>query len=330
MPGHFGAQNGKALPPSGDEHVPRNTLSIGQPVSVVIVLLLLLSWLCLSFFCKWNVTPTSSIIITMGFFIRSKKPKKESPKPPVKTQRQLPAQSRRPPPPPPSTQGSQHGHNGSLSQAQGPFQPAGLLPPPPGWNGAPPPYQSLPPSPPIIVNQHHYYLGPPPSSSQTSQPPRTSCGSLSKLNLGSAVDMAKELCQETGIQKLFGDALPSLNGCGNQLIRQTDVLMDQISTQFNDVLTLIDRENYNGREKEILTWQPPQAQQQQQQLIRRPISTPSSSDRSLPKAPKKAPKKDHPKGQTTAAATAVSSSIFAKVDLYANSRLPLNLPPLKL
>ncbi|KAK3995600.1 Alpha/Beta hydrolase protein [Cladorrhinum sp. PSN332] len=287
----------------------------------------------------------------MGFFIRSKKAKKEPPKPkqqqqpqPAKTQRQVPSQPRKalpalpPPPSPPSAQipGSHSWHHGSPYQAQTPFQPAGLLPPPPGWNGAQPVYQPSPP--PIIVNQHHYYLGPPPSSSQQSQqsqfsnhsqqpPPSytTSCGPLSKLNLGSAVNLAKEICQETGIQKLIGNSLPSLNNCGSQLIRQTDVLMDEISNQLNDVLTLIDQENFKGREKEILAWQPPQAQASPP-----PPSAPSTSDKSLLKPLKRSSKRDHPKGQTTAAATVVSGGIFAKVEFYANSRLPMNLPPLKL
>ncbi|KAK4162788.1 Alpha/Beta hydrolase protein [Cladorrhinum sp. PSN259] len=273
----------------------------------------------------------------MGFFIRFKKAKKEPPKakqPVTKNQKQLPAQPQPalralpPPPPPTSTQiPGPHSswHHGSPNQSQAPFEPAGLLPPPPGWNGAPPP---------IIVNQNHYYLSPAPSSSRESQlsqlsqqpPPSytTSCGPLSKIT-GSAVDLAKGICQETGIQKLLGDAMPSLNNCGNQLIRQTDVLMDEISNQLNDVLTLIDRENYNGREKEIMTWQPPQAQ-----VSPAPPSIPSTSDKSLTKAAKRSSRRDHPKGQTTAAATVVSGGIFAKVDLYANSRLPMNLPPLKL
>jgi hypothetical protein len=42
-------------------------------------------------------------------------------------------------------------------------------------------------------------------------------------------------------------------------------------------------------------------------------------------------RKDNPKVQTTAVAgTLISGNYFAKVDMYANSRLPLNLPPLQL
>ncbi|KAK0735400.1 Alpha/Beta hydrolase protein [Apiosordaria backusii] len=269
----------------------------------------------------------------MGFFVRSKKVKKDSPKPSAKDQpsrtsgqRQLPP----PPPPPPSSQVSQNWHHGRPYLPSSPqFQPAGLLPPPSGWEA---PYQAPYPSPPIIVNQHHYYLGPPPPFPPRDDPPTRSQSngcSMNKLNLDSAVDLAKNLCQETGITKLFDSALSQspLSDCGSQLVDQSNALLNQISNQFNDVLTMIDRDHYKNHEREILSWQPEQPSQSQE-LMR--VSDSSLSEKSMHKPPKRSHRKDHPKGQTTAAATVVSGSIFSKVELYANSRLPMNLQPLKL
>ncbi|KAK4191280.1 Alpha/Beta hydrolase protein [Podospora australis] len=281
----------------------------------------------------------------MGFFVRSKKVKKEvkkeTPKPSTKEEKRASQQPRAlpappPPPPPPEAIRNWQRSRGDAFQPQSPFQPAGLLPPPPGWNGSPAYPQSpyLTPAP-IIVNQHHYYLGPPPplpprSQAPSSAPPpyyerpRASNGALSKVNVDSAIDLAKDLCSGSGIQKLFEEAMPSWQGCGGELVCQGNALIDQISDQLNDYLTLIDQDHHNAREKEMLAWQPHQAPQQP------PPSDALVSMRSVPKSTKKSSKKDHPKGQTTAAATGVSGGIFAKVDLYSNSRLPMNLQPLRL
>ncbi|CAP72991.1 uncharacterized protein PODANS_2_4150 [Podospora anserina S mat+] len=265
----------------------------------------------------------------MGFFTRSKKAKKDTPKPPSKHQSSRASGQRQLPPPPPSaTPASPHLQHGRPYIPSSPqFQPAGLLPPPSGWE----PYQLPYPSPPIIVNQHHYYLGPPPplpprdDHSSRSQP----SGSNHKLNLDSAVDLAKNLCQEAGITRMFDSALSQspLSSYGAELVDQSNALLNQVSNQFNDVLTMIDRDHYSSHEKEILAWQPQQPPQSQE-LVR--VSDSSLSEKSMHKPPKRSHKRDHPKGQTTAAATVVSGSIFSKVELYANSRLPMNLQPLKL
>jgi hypothetical protein len=89
-------------------------------------------------------------------------------------------------------------------------------------------------------------------------------------------------------------------------------------------LTMIDQGCCNGKEHDIFAWQPAEPHASP------PPQAARVSDKSQPKASRKSHKTDHPKGQTTAAAVVVSGSFFAKVDLYANSRLPLNLPPLKL
>jgi hypothetical protein len=100
--------------------------------------------------------------------------------------------------------------------------------------------------------------------------------------------------------------------------------MDQVSNRFDHVLTMIDRGNCDGKEQDLMAWALMQSPSQ---------SAPpgaSAREKGLPKGSRKPHSKGNPKGQTTAAATVVSGSIFSRVDRYANSRLPMDLPPLKL
>jgi hypothetical protein len=114
------------------------------------------------------------------------------------------------------------------------------------------------------------------------------------------------------------------HGYGGQLVSQSNAMVDEISHRFDNVLTSIDQGGYNGKEHDIFAWEPAQTPTQ-------PASPGSPViEKGTPKSSKKSHGKAHPKGQTTAAAAVVSGSFFAKVDHYANSRLPMNLPPLKL
>ncbi|KAK4100181.1 alpha/beta-hydrolase [Parathielavia hyrcaniae] len=257
----------------------------------------------------------------MAFFGASRKVKKSSTTPQPK------AQKRRTPPPPPPGPPATTQVRGSPYQQPPPFQPAGLLPAPPGWNGGaqpPVPYQQHGAYPPIVLNQHHYYLGGPPPS-QAPAPGSIVSTPLANLNLGSAVDLAKEVCQGTCIPRLLNDVFPSWHSCGNQLVHRSNGLVNEISHRLDNVLTTIDHGGYNGKENDIFTWQPTQAAIPPTSLMA------PASDKGLPKASRKSPGKDHTKGQqTTAAAGVVSGSFFTKVDYYVNSRLPMNLPPLKL
>ncbi|KXX77610.1 Mono- and diacylglycerol lipase [Madurella mycetomatis] len=255
----------------------------------------------------------------MWWFTKTKKVKKESPKPAPKDHKRTSHQHRLLLPPPPPPPPPNHYHEPAS------FQPAGLLPPPSGWNGM---HQSPRAFTPIVVNQHHYYLGGSPPS-QASEPPRTSNSSLGKLRLGSAVDLAKDMSQGTCIPQLIDDTLTLWQGCGGgQLVNQGNLLMDEISNRLDDVLTMIDRGHCNGKERDILAWQPAQSPSHPPPYL--PPSEAPVRERSAPKPSRKSHSKGHPKGQTTAAATVVSGSIFSRVELYANSRLPMNLPPLKL
>ncbi|KAK0727477.1 Alpha/Beta hydrolase protein [Lasiosphaeria miniovina] len=248
----------------------------------------------------------------MGLFSRSNKAKKESPTLAPSSHRGVFPQNPLPTAPP--THVSRSWFPGDASQPQAPFQSAGLLPPPVGWTPHPPAlfHQPAVYSPPIIVNQHHYYLGPPANG-------RTA----SKLNLGSVVDLAKEICPNSNFPPIFDDGLPRWHGYSSQLLNQSAAMADQISSRFNDVVTLIDCERYAGNEGDLFTWQPGYEQQLPTDM--------NVGDKGLLKPGKKNLAKGQPKGQTTAvAASVMSGSFFAKVDLYSNSKLPMNLPPLRL
>lgn len=257
----------------------------------------------------------------MGLFGR-KKVKKDSPT----SQPREPRRAPQPCPPPPPSQGSQSWYPGSPCQQPASFEPAGLLTPPPSYSSVAPPsttYQPPGAYPPIIVNQNHYYLGAPPSH-QAAPRSYTASTPLGKVNLGSAVDLAKEICQGTCIPRLIDGALPLWHGCGGQLVNQGNAMVDEIYSRFDNVLTMIDEGGYNGKERDIYAWQPSQMPPHP------PPPGPPMPENRAASPSRRSHRKEHYKGQTTAAAVAVSGSVFTKVDFYANSRLPMNLPPLKL
>lgn len=267
----------------------------------------------------------------MGFFGRSKKAKKESPPPsPPVQQLEWTApqfQEYQAPQPGPAPQVSQSWYPDEPYQPS-PNDPPRLLRSPPGWNEAlqnPHSLYSQGPYPSIVVTQNHYYLSspPPPPSSRR---PSTSSGLPGKLSLGSVLDLAGGIRSGTaGIARTSDDALPSWNDYKSQLLNQSAALCDQISERFNDVLTMIDGDRYTGDERELYSWQPNQSP------LRSPSLSNLAGERGSQRTSRRDHRRDHPKGQTTAVAGAVmSGSCFSKVELYANSRLPMDLPPLKL
>lgn len=262
----------------------------------------------------------------MGFFDRSKKVKKGEPSSPPLGRPVLPSQpqfqaspSQLPPALPP-----QQWIEGQYPRPV--FQPAGLLPAPVGWHPTPqppPPYQQGPsPYAPMIVNQNYYFTSPP--SFQQPQTPRPSCGALDKLNMGVLVDTAEEIFPGTGLPQLFSDGLTSWHGHGTQMLDRSGALYDQLSTTFNDVMTSIDREAYSGDEKDLFVWHPETGPGPSQP------SHGESAERGFTKKAKKPSPRDNSKGTSTVAASLISANCFAKVELYANSRLPMDLPPLRL
>ncbi|KAI0835777.1 alpha/beta-hydrolase [Hypoxylon sp. FL0890] len=232
-----------------------------------------------------------------------------------------------------------HPHDRSY-QTPAPGQPAGYLlpppplPPPPGWNCALPPGSSLPPQyhdqrpyPPIVVNQH-YYLGPPASHLPPANPYPHSNGAcaISKLKLGSAVNIASEMIPGNMVPQILNDGLPRWHSYGTQLLNQSAAMYDQICSSFNDVMTLIDRDKYVGNENDLFMYQshpiPAQPSESTQQIV---------LHKGTGKKNKKETSKETPKGQKAAIASSLASrGYFAKVELYTNSKLPRDLPPLRL
>ncbi|TAQ83961.1 hypothetical protein B7494_g7720 [Chlorociboria aeruginascens] len=95
-------------------------------------------------------------------------------------------------------------------------------------------------------------------------------------------------------------------------------LYDAISCKFDDVMTLIDVENFSGEETE-LTVRDPEVWESPERSV--------GESRAIGNEKEKGKKKG--KGVQKACCV-TGANYFAKVDLYANSRLPSDLPPLKL
>ncbi|KAI2770445.1 alpha/beta-hydrolase [Daldinia loculata] len=270
----------------------------------------------------------------MGFFSRSKKkPTLESSPskvdqfvPPNPSQSQVPPQQWHP--------------NDNPYTTPSPRQPAGYLaplpplPPPPGWSNTlpsgptpPPQYQSQQPYLPIVVNQH-YYLSPSASHQQVVSPYPHSNGvcAVSKLKLGPAANVVDQVFPGNIGHQILNDGLPRWHSYGTQMLNQSAAMYDQISSSFNDVMTLIDRDKYIGNENDLFTYQshpvpPPSAEVRQHAVVH--------------KGPAKKGKKGAPKEVSKGQANAITSSLasrgyFAKVELYANSKLSSNLTPLRL
>lgn len=127
------------------------------------------------------------------------------------------------------------------------------------------------------------------------------------------------------VHQTLNDGLPRWHSYGTQFLNQTAAMYDQIYSSFNDVMTLIDRDKYVGNENDLFTYEsnlPPPSSEPSQQVVTH-------------KGPVKKSKKEVPKDTSKAQTKAIASSLasrgyFAKVELYANSKLPPNLPPLRL
>ncbi|OTB18698.1 hypothetical protein K445DRAFT_8718 [Daldinia sp. EC12] len=268
----------------------------------------------------------------MGFFSRSKK------KPAPENSSSRGDQSI---PPKPSQVPIQQWHPNDKSYAAPvPRQPAGYLvpppqlPPPPSWNNmlpsgpaSPPQYQNQQPYLPIVVNQH-YYLSPsaPHQPVSSPHPPGNGACAISKLKLGSTANLVDQVFPGNMGHQILNDGLPRWHAYGTQMLNQSAALYDQICSNFNDVMTLIDRDKYIGNENDLFTYQS------------QPV-TPSSTEvrqytvvhKGPAKKGKKGTSKEVSKGQANAITSSLASrGYFAKVELYANSKLSSNLTPLRL
>ncbi|KAK2007288.1 alpha/beta-hydrolase [Colletotrichum eremochloae] len=195
---------------------------------------------------------------------------------------------------------------------------------------------------PIVVNQH-YYLHPPPSSHLALAAPSTAAASQSGAGAntcpsgldkfaGSVVTIAKDFASPHFLEE------PNFHPHATQLINSTAACVDQIAGCFNDVMTLIDRDRLVGNEKALFSYQqdgsapPCEGKRGADGGGGGGGGRGAKSGKGASGAKKRTKEKDSSsKVQSTAVATSVvSGNYFAKVELYANSRLPMNLPPLKL
>ena len=159
---------------------------------------------------------------------------------------------------------------------------------------------------PVHITQN-LYLAPP-----LPERPQKSGNTISKLNLSSVSNLLDQ-----GVPQCVPGAKYINNGvpAGTQYLNQGAALCDLISSKFDSVITLIDGDKFNGDERELVVHQAPQPMWPQAQ----------ESDRALMKSGKS-------KGMVnnSVSTALISANYFAKVNLYANSRLPPNLPPMKL
>jgi hypothetical protein len=119
--------------------------------------------------------------------------------------------------------------------------------------------------------------------------------------------------------QIFNDAIPNWHRQGTQYLNQSAALYELISSKFNSVVTLIDGERFSGNENDLWVHQP------------RP---PQSQELALVTTRKEGNKKSKPRSKDDIGcpigAKIAPGNYFSKVDLYANSRLPPDLPPVKL
>ncbi|KAH8805663.1 Alpha/Beta hydrolase protein [Xylogone sp. PMI_703] len=172
-----------------------------------------------------------------------------------------------------------------------------------GWPATSPyPYQRQQ----AYVSQNHILPSPPPP-----RPPRPNCAVATILN--PVTDMLRVEPHPEGQLSLWQPPHDT------QYSNHAPQLCDLISSKFNAVITSIDGEKFSGDENELTIFQPPESslfQEHNDSEIRsRAIGKKKSRDRldSQPAGP-----------------TITTGNYFKKVNLYANSRLSENLPPLKL
>jgi hypothetical protein len=172
-----------------------------------------------------------------------------------------------------------------------------------GWLIAPIPPQYQP----VFVQQNH----PPPLPQRPQQ-----SGVISRYQLGSVTNLlAGNGSGGYSTGQLVQSGVSPLYMQSTQHVDQGAVLCDLISSKLDSVITLIDQGRFTGDERELVIYPPPQPMLQQQ--------TPYT-ERGISKGKSKGIVNDSVSSALT------STNYFAKVHLYANSRLPPNLPPLKL
>ncbi|KAI9155068.1 hypothetical protein HJFPF1_07635 [Paramyrothecium foliicola] len=195
-------------------------------------------------------------------------------------------------------------------------QPAGYLPAP---APAPPPQQQ-----PVIVN-NHYYLGTQPQSPPRPQTQTPERQQQCQLGLGRFAGSMLNLAKDVVPAQLYEDGLSAWRGC-NQFADSTTAICGDLSGRFDELMTMIDQEKLCGNESKLFAIQP-QASLDNNLLAPSTSLVPVSNERGFGKSSNQT--KQKPKIQpTSVAASVVTGNYFSKVEHYANSRLPNDLPRL--
>lgn len=105
---------------------------------------------------------------------------------------------------------------------------------------------------------------------------------------------------------------------GTQYLNQGAALCDQIASKLNEVITLIDGDRFSGSESQMVLHNEVQLPQEQPETTSRGMLWGKSKGKGATSV------------STASTSASTSTNYFSKVNLYANSRLPPNLPPLKL
>lgn len=125
-----------------------------------------------------------------------------------------------------------------------------------------------------------------------------------------------------------------------QLASSTNVAnaaYDDIRNRFDSVMTLIDCESLSGHENTLFLCQEPTSQNSlvssKQQAVVHQHSEPlpnQETERALNLRKKRSGEQKKALQTAHVAVSVVSGNYFSKVELYANSKLAMNLPPLRL
>jgi hypothetical protein len=176
-----------------------------------------------------------------------------------------------------------------------------------GWLIAPVPPQYQP----VFVTQEY----PPPQPSKIYK----GGGNISTLKLASVVNLLSgDVPDRIPGVHYFNNGVPPVYTQGAQYINQGVALCDMISSKLDAVITLIDGERFSGDERDLAVFTAPQPMWQQEQ------QESGYSDREIGRGKSKG------MVNNSVSSALTSTNYFAKVNLYANSRLPFDLPPMKL
>lgn len=170
------------------------------------------------------------------------------------------------------------------------------------WAAPPVPYQ------PIYVTQN-YILPPQPHR------PSKSTGAISKLKLGSMSNLlTSDVPPCVPGAHIINDGRSTWQKQGTQYLNQGAALIDCISSKLDAVITQIDGERFSGDVKELVVYEQRAPMWEQERNARSEYS--QGKSRGIV--------------NSSISSALISTNYFAKVHLYANSRLPPDLPPMKL